>query len=98
LCSSLLKELTESAGDIRFGEVQEVELTGLAGVNLVYPVRRELRISQQRGRFLPPSHTIVTIVAFPVFRRADVRCMDTFTARGDRMRSINNLEPGTFIG
>ena len=39
--SSLLKELTESAGDIRFGEVQEVELKGLTGVNLVYPVRWE---------------------------------------------------------
>ena len=41
LVSSLLKELTDSAGDIRFGEVQEVELRGLSGVNLVYPVRWE---------------------------------------------------------
>ena len=39
--SSLLKELTDSAGDIQFGEVQEVELKGLTGVNLVYPVRWE---------------------------------------------------------
>jgi len=38
LLSSLLKELTESAGDIRFREVQEVELKGLAGVNRVYAV------------------------------------------------------------
>ena len=33
-----LKELTESAGDIRFGEGQEVELRGLAGRNGVYSV------------------------------------------------------------
>ena len=38
LVSSLLKELTDSAGDIRFGEVQEVELKGLAGLNRVYSV------------------------------------------------------------
>jgi len=38
LVSALLKELTDSAGDIRFGEVREVELKGLAGVNRVYPV------------------------------------------------------------
>ena len=38
LVSSLLKELTESAGDIRFGEPQEVELKGLAGLNRVYQV------------------------------------------------------------
>ena len=38
LVSSLLKELTESAGDIRFGEVQEVELKGLTGLNRVYSV------------------------------------------------------------
>ena len=38
LVSSLLKELTDSAGDIRFGEVQEVELKGLAGLNRVYAV------------------------------------------------------------
>ena len=38
LVSSLLKELTDSAGDIQFGEVQEVELKGLAGLNRVYPV------------------------------------------------------------
>ena len=30
--SALLKELTDSAGDIRFGEEQEVELKGLAGL------------------------------------------------------------------
>ena len=36
--SSLLKELTDSAGDIRFGEVQEVELEGLTGLNRVYSV------------------------------------------------------------
>ena len=38
LVSSLLKELTDSAGDIQFGEVQEVELKGLAGLNRVYGV------------------------------------------------------------
>jgi len=38
LVSSLLKELTDSAGDIQFGEVQEVELKGLAGLNRVYSV------------------------------------------------------------
>ena len=38
LVSSLLKELTESAGDISFGEGQEVELKGLAGRNRVYLV------------------------------------------------------------
>ena len=38
LVSSLLKELTDSAGDIRFGEMQEVELKGLAGLNRVYAV------------------------------------------------------------
>ncbi len=38
LVSSLLQELTESTGDIQFGEGQEVELKGLAGVNRVYPV------------------------------------------------------------
>ncbi|MCI0859882.1 MAG: adenylate/guanylate cyclase domain-containing protein [Chloroflexi bacterium] len=38
LVSALLKELTDSAGDIRFGEVQEVELKGLAGPNRVHAV------------------------------------------------------------
>ena len=38
LVSSLLKELTDSAGDISFGEGQEVELKGLAGLNRVYQV------------------------------------------------------------
>ncbi len=38
LVSSLVKELTESAGDIRFGEVREVELKGLSGACRVYPV------------------------------------------------------------
>ena len=41
LVSGLLKELTDSAGDIRFGEVQEVELKGLAGLNRVYAVAWE---------------------------------------------------------
>ncbi len=35
---ALLKELTDSAGDIQFGEGQEVELKGLAGPNRVYAV------------------------------------------------------------
>ena len=38
LVSALLKELTESGGDIRFGEVQEVKLKGLAGLNRAYAV------------------------------------------------------------
>ncbi len=38
LVSALLKELTESAGDIRFGQEREVELKGLAGVNRVHAV------------------------------------------------------------
>ena len=38
LVSALLKELTESAGDIRFGEEQEVDLEGLSGKSRVYPV------------------------------------------------------------
>ncbi len=38
LVSSLLKELTESAGDIAFGEGREVELKGLAGTHQVFEV------------------------------------------------------------
>ena len=38
LVSVLRKELTESGGDIRFGEEREEKLTGLAGLNRVYPV------------------------------------------------------------
>ncbi len=38
LVSALLHELTESAGDIRFGAGREVELKGLAGTHQVYPV------------------------------------------------------------
>jgi class 3 adenylate cyclase len=38
LVSSLLKELTESAGDIAFGEGREVELKGLAGTHRVFEV------------------------------------------------------------
>ena len=38
LVSSLLKELTESAGDMWFGESQEVELKGLTGLNRVHSV------------------------------------------------------------
>ena len=36
--SSLFKEITESGVDIRFGEMQEVELKGLAGMARIYPV------------------------------------------------------------
>ena len=54
LVSSLLKEHTENAGDIRFEEVQEVELKGLAGLNRVYTVGgsnpdRSLLIESHRG-------------------------------------------------
>jgi len=38
LVSSLLKELTDSAGDIHFGEAQEVELKGLSGMNRIHQV------------------------------------------------------------
>ena len=38
LVSSLFKALTDSAGDIVFGEEQEVELKELSGLNSVYPV------------------------------------------------------------
>ena len=38
LVSSLLKELTESAGDVEFGKGREVELKGLAGSHRVYEV------------------------------------------------------------
>ncbi len=38
LVSSLLKELTESSGEIAFGEGREVELKGLAGPHQVFPV------------------------------------------------------------
>jgi class 3 adenylate cyclase len=38
LVSSLLRELTESGGDIRFGESREVELKGLSGKHLVHEV------------------------------------------------------------
>ncbi|KKK95378.1 hypothetical protein LCGC14_2673420, partial [marine sediment metagenome] len=35
---SLLKELTESAGDIAFGEGREVELKGLSGQHRLFEV------------------------------------------------------------
>jgi class 3 adenylate cyclase len=41
LVSSLLKELTESAGDIRFDEGRELELKGLAGLHRVFAVAWE---------------------------------------------------------
>jgi class 3 adenylate cyclase len=41
LVSSLLRELTESAGDIQFGEGREVELKGLAGSHRVFQVAWE---------------------------------------------------------
>ncbi len=41
LVSSLLKELTESAGDIAFGDGREVELKGLAGAHQVHQIRWE---------------------------------------------------------
>ncbi len=41
LVSSLLKELTESAGDIAFGEEREVELKGLSGRQRVFRVAWE---------------------------------------------------------
>jgi class 3 adenylate cyclase/tetratricopeptide (TPR) repeat protein len=41
LVSSLLKELTESAGDLRFGDRREVELKGLKGKHQVFGVAWE---------------------------------------------------------
>jgi class 3 adenylate cyclase len=38
LVSSLLRELTESGGDVRFGEPREVELKGLTGSHVVHEV------------------------------------------------------------
>ena len=38
LVSSLVKELTESAGDIRFEGERDVELKGLGGFTRIYPV------------------------------------------------------------
>ena len=38
LVSSLLHDLTESGGDIPFGEEREVELKGLSGTQRVFPV------------------------------------------------------------
>ena len=38
LVSSLLKELTSSGGDIDFGDVRQVELKGLTGVQEMFPV------------------------------------------------------------
>ena len=38
LVPSLLKKLTESAGDIQFGDGRGVELKGLAELNRVYAV------------------------------------------------------------
>ena len=38
LVSSLLRELTESAGDITFGDRREVELKGLSGQHHVFEV------------------------------------------------------------
>jgi class 3 adenylate cyclase/ketosteroid isomerase-like protein len=39
LVSSLIKELTDSAGDVSFGEPRNVELKGLAGTHRVHEVR-----------------------------------------------------------
>ena len=41
LVSSLLKELTESAGEFAFGEAREVALKGLSGMQQVIPVSWE---------------------------------------------------------
>ena len=38
LVSSLLKELTESSGDVQFGDAREVSLKGLSGSHLVHAV------------------------------------------------------------
>ena len=42
LVSALRKELSDSAGHIGFGEGQEVELKGLAGLNRVYSINCDL--------------------------------------------------------
>jgi class 3 adenylate cyclase len=38
LVSSLVKELTQSSGDIRFGDGREVELKGLSGLTQIHLV------------------------------------------------------------
>jgi class 3 adenylate cyclase len=38
LVSSVVRELVESAGDIRFGTCREVTLKGLAGIYALHPV------------------------------------------------------------
>jgi hypothetical protein len=38
MVSSLLKDLTESSGDIEFGVAREVELKGLTGTQRVFEV------------------------------------------------------------
>jgi class 3 adenylate cyclase len=38
LASSVVKQLTESAGDVGFEDAREVELAGLAGTHVVYRV------------------------------------------------------------
>jgi class 3 adenylate cyclase len=38
LVSSILKELTESVGDLRFGEQREVTLKGVSGIQRIFPV------------------------------------------------------------
>jgi len=38
LASSVVKQLTESAGDVRFDNERELELNGLAGTHIVYTV------------------------------------------------------------
>ena len=41
LVSSLLKELTESVGDLRFGKAREVDLKGISERQRVHPVEWE---------------------------------------------------------
>jgi len=38
LASAILRELTESAGDVRFGAAREVVLKGLSGTHQAHPV------------------------------------------------------------
>ena len=47
LASSLLKELTESSGDLIFAEARKMELKGLSGTYRAYPVVWEEEVPPQ---------------------------------------------------
>jgi predicted ATPase/class 3 adenylate cyclase len=52
LVSSILKELTDSSGEVEFGRGRDVELKGFAGTRRVYPLR--WKESDEPGDSAPP--------------------------------------------